>query len=345
METPGANTPPKVFGHTGMKLPGRGWIASVPQDFAPMQTVLTKVPRPDACHAGVYWLAALAETWRPIAEMPGGHPTEKLPKDPDVLVLRNGWTPCAPGFFGAIGYPEDAQVDFKTTVAVPSEWGEDQVDLVMHCGFRMRGLSPYGTVSVNGQGVPGYAPFSGFRNGGQFAFDVTELAKGNGGKLDIVVSIDGTQSRDDPDLRGRPNGAGATFALHRRRKAGGRMALENWRACMDYGDQTPVKPGQALKHRYFETEFSLPPEADGKRVFLAADTPLRGIMLNGKVLNVPDLQREIDVTGLLDPKGKNLLRWVDGTLHGISFQANMIDRPVNRKLGNMELHFKNPPTK
>ena len=107
---------------------------------------------------------------------------------------------------------------------------------------------------------------------------------------------------------------------------------------MDYGDTTPVKVGERVRHRYFETEFALPPDAKGCRVFLAAKSPLRGIMLNGRVVNAPDLVREIDVTGLLNQQGKNLLRWADGTLHGIS--SDMLDKPNDMLLNEMKLVVK-----
>ena len=338
MEKDGPGVAPAVFGRSGLLLPGRGWIATVPQNYAPMQTVMAKVPRLDVAHSGVYWIRALAEMWRPLEECKVESVDAVRGKSEDVVVLREGWTPCAPGFFGAIGHPEDAKVEFKTSVTVPKAWKDDKVDLVMHCGFVMRGLSPYGMVTVNGKGVPGYAPFKGFRNGGQFSFDVTELAQMNGGRLDIFVEIDGAKSVGNPKLGGRPNGAGVTFALHRRRKAAAEMPLENWRACMNYGDTTPVRVGERVVHRYFETEFPLPPEAKGRRVFVSAATPIRGLMLNGHVVNAPDLIREIDVTGLLNADGANLLRWVDGTLHGIT--SDMLDKPTDRPLGRMTLLFR-----
>lgn len=55
-------------------------------------------------------------------------------------------------------------------------------------------------------------------------------------------------------------------AWHDHEKGAAKMPLENWLACMDYGDTTPVKPGERVKHRYFETRFTLPPEAKGRRV-------------------------------------------------------------------------------
>lgn len=338
MEKDGPSVAPAVFGRSALLMPGRGWIATVPQNYAPMQTVMAMVPRLDVAHSGVYWIKALAEMWYSLQECEVENVEVIRGKSEDVLVLRDGWTPCAPGFFGAIGHPEDAKVEFKTYVTVPKAWKDDKVDLVMHCGFVMRGLSPYGTVTVNGKGVPGYAPFKGFRNGGQFSFDVTELAQESGGRLEIALAIDGAKSRENPKWGGRPNGAGATFALHRRRKAAAKMPLENWLACMDYGDTTPVKPGERVKHRYFETSFTLPPEAKGRRVFVSAATPIRGLMLNGHVVNAPDLIREIDVTGLLNADGVNLLRWVDGTMHGIT--DAMLDKPTDRPLGEMTLLFR-----
>ena len=337
MEKSGPGVEPLVRGRSGFLYPGRGWIATPPQDYAPMQTVMSLVPRPDVSRCGLYWIESLAETWYPLEDVPRDA-APAVAKDADVIVLRDGWTPCAPGFFGAIGYAEDAKVEFKTSVAVPAEWKDDAVDLVMHCGYRMRGLSPYGMVKVNGTGVPGYAPFKGFKNGGQFSYDVTELAKKGGGRLEISVEIDGSKSVENPKLGGRPNGAGATFALHRRRRAAARMPLQDWRACMDFGDTTTVKVGEKVMHRYFETRFTLPKESKGRRVYVSSSTPIRGLMLNGHVINAPDLIREIDITGLLNAKEENVLRWVDGTLHGIS--SEMLDKPTDRPLGEMTLLFR-----
>ena len=42
--------------------------------------------------------------------------------------------------------------------------------------------------------------------------------------------------------------------------------------------------------------------------------------------------------GFLNAKEENVLRWVDGTLHGIS--SDMLDKPVDTPLGEMELLFK-----
>jgi hypothetical protein len=107
---------------------------------------------------------------------------------------------------------------------------------------------------------------------------------------------------------------------------------------MNYGDTTPVKIGEKVLHRYFETRFSLPEVAEGRRVYVSTSTPIRGLMINGHVINAPDLIREIDVTGLLNPREENVLRWVDGTLHGIS--SDMLDKPTDHPLGEMILLFR-----
>ena len=337
MEKDANGVKPQVYGRSGLLLPGRGWIATVPQNYAPMQTTMAKVPRKDIYRSGMYWISALAEMWYPVVSG-DAQSAPVVPTSGDVIVVRDGWSPCAPGLFGAIGYPEDAKVEFVNSVRVPDEWLTDDIELVMHCGFVMRGLSPYGSVKVNGLGVPGYSPFKGFRNGGQFAWNVTDLARVSGGVLKLTVEIDGMKSKEYPKLGGRPNGVCATFALHRKRKAVSELPLGNWLACMGYAEKKPVSVGERVLHRYFETEFAVPPEACGRRVFLATESPIRGIMLNGRVVNVPDLLREIDITGLLNKNGRNLLRWVDGTLHGI--HEGMIDKPNDAPLKKMRLLLK-----
>ena len=111
---------------------------------------------------------------------------------------------------------------------------------------------------------------------------------------------------------------------------------------MDYGDTTPVAPGESKPHRWFETTFEAPRTSRAEvpsRVFLAADRPLRGVMVNGRAVNVPDLFRELDITGLLlPPPATNVLRWCDGDLHG--FSASSDKRIFETPLGRMELHLK-----
>lgn len=62
------------------------------------------------------------------------------------------------------------------------------------------------------------------------------------------------------------------------------------------------------------------------------------VMRIGETGKTLDLVREIDVTGLLDWNGRNLLRWVDGTLHGIS--SDMFDKPNDMPLNEMKLVIK-----
>ena len=347
MEKPGDGAAPALPASATVRLAGGAGAPPVripTRDYLPMETTLTLLPKPDPERAGLRWIEALADIWHPVETVPSSAAPVVEPS-PDIVVLRDGWTPCAPGFFGALGMPEDAHVTFRATAQVPKEWLDagGSVDLVMHCGFVMRGLSPYGNVTVNGRGVPGYSPFQGFRQGGQFSFDATALARENGGRLDIAVEIDGTKTAENPGkFGGRPNGAGATFALHRRRAAKTAIPLFNWRACVDYGDTTPVAPGESKPHRWFETTFEAPRTSRAEvpsRVFLAADRPLRGVMVNGRAVNVPDLFRELDITGLLlPPPATNVLRWCDGDLHG--FSASSDKRIFETPLGRMELHLK-----
>ena len=338
MEKEGEGVAPEVSAKAGFFLPGRPWIGFPRRDFKPMETVLWKLPRPDVAHAGVYWIKALAEIWHPVEAVPASA-APVVEKSDDVLVLRDGWTPCTPGFFGAIGYPEDAKVEFRTSVKIPESWSGDEVQLVMHCGFVMRGLSPYGTVRVNGRDVPGYAPFKGFRQGGQFSYDVTDLAKANGGRIDLSVEIDGSKSKEDPKrYGGRPNGAGATFALHRRRKTVARRPLDGpWYAACDFGEKIPVRPGEKAKHVYYQTDFTLTDADRGRRLLLKSDVPIRGLMLNGKVLNVPDHVRELEVTEMLRQDGPNRLYWVPDTIRGID--SGLCDKIGTTPLGHLELCY------
>ena len=344
MENPGAGVEPLVSGRSGIVFRNRecGWFATPPaKQFLPMESTVTKMPRADICHAGVYWLNSFADQWYPLEAVPASA-APALDPDPDVLVLREGWSPTTPGLFGTLGWPEQTNVTFRTSVRVPDAWREDTVELVFNCGFVMRGLSPCGSVRVNGQGVPGRAPFKTFRQGGSFAFEVTELARANGGRLDIEVEIDGVPQPGAKALRERPNGVCGTFALVRHPKAARVIPLDGpWFACVDYGARVPVRPGDQAEHCFWETKFPTPAEKGARRIVLVSDEPIRGLMLNRHVLNFPDHVRRADVTDLLlGATEVNVLRWVPDDIHGIASHNGGMTRRYVSRLGKLRLEVR-----
>ena len=342
MERSGKDVEPLVSGKVGFLIPEaeHGWIASPNHDYKPMETLLFKVPKLDAGSAGLRWPGALAEIWHPVETVPSSAAPILAPSA-EVRVLRDGWTPAAPNFFGTLGWPEETNVTFRTTARVPNDWLDDDVDLVFNCGFVMRGLSPSGFVRVNGRNVPGRAPFKTFRNGGGFVFDVTELAKANGGVLKIEVQIDGATPSEEAKRRPeRPNGVGGTFAIVRRPKARSVIRLDgSWYACLDYGVRRAVKPGEKALHRYWEAVFATPKAAGKSRMFLSANVPINGLMLNGRMLNVSSSVRRLDVTGLLLPGKDNTLRWIPDDLHGFSAAGALPKKAFDTRLGNMRLEI------
>lgn len=72
MELPGEGVKPIVSGKVGFLPPDaeHGWVTSPPHGYQPMETLMFRVPRLDACSAGLRWLAALAETLHPVETVP-----------------------------------------------------------------------------------------------------------------------------------------------------------------------------------------------------------------------------------------------------------------------------------
>ena len=58
-EAAGPGVPAARAARIGFFLPGRSWIGLPAHDFAPMETVAWKLPRPDVARAGVSWIRAL----------------------------------------------------------------------------------------------------------------------------------------------------------------------------------------------------------------------------------------------------------------------------------------------
>ena len=315
-----------VIGHPAVDADWRdGRFHLPPAAYAPMQTRVYAVPRTDPGRAALRWIRNWAEIWHPVEKVPASA-VAPVEKDPDVLVLREGWeNGVAPASFGTLGWPEDTNAAFRIRVAIPERWKGRRVRLSGHCPRVFAGLGPKAWVTVNGRGLRGLDPFEGKGWGMEsFERDVTDAA--NGGSVEIEIRVDGSFRRG---AYCRPTGAGMTFALSALPKKLGEVVLETgWQACLDLDRKEPVRIGERKRHVYFETAFTVPSEARGHRLFLARtdETPLRGIILNNRLVNAPE--SELEITNLVDDGGENVLRWACDSYRGFSSQLANRPKPL-----------------
>ena len=323
-----------VKGHPEVPVAWKDGAFALPDDvYEPMQTRVFAAPRADAGRAALRWIRNWCEIWHPL-NLKDEETPAALPKDPNVIALRDGWEGgVAPALWGTLGLEDSAKRTFRTTVKVPEEWRGSRIELVATCGRVQRGFYPYGEIKVNGEGLPGLCPFRGMQ--GAFSVDVTDAAKT--GSFTLEVMVDGSVCKG---VRSRPTGAGATFVLRRWPTSRGEKALEGpWFACEDLDRKTEIKVGDRVKHTYFETTFTVPPEAKGARIFLSSPVPLRGLILNNRMMNAEETMKDLDVTGLVRTDGPNLLRRACADLKGFhnGARTGMVHQPTNDPLPPMKL--------
>jgi len=325
-----------ALGHPKVAVTWKDGYFTVPSvDYEPMRSRVYAAPRADAGRAALRWIRNWCEIWHPVEKVDRAS-IPFLPRDPDLMILRDGWeNGVKPALFGTLGLPETAKQTFRTTVRVPEDWKGDRVMLMAHCEHVQRGFAPYGEIRVNGEGLPGLCPFKGMQGG--FSVDVTEAAKG--GSLVLEVMIDGAGVKKPV---ARPSGAGATFMLRRLPKPSGEVALTGpWYACENIAKKTPVAVGEKKRHAYFETTFEVPAEAKGKRLYLSSPVPLRGLILNNRIVNTSESMNDLEVTKLVKPDGPNLLRRACADLKGFyAARSSMVKAPTDDPLPPMRLWWR-----
>jgi len=299
-----------------------------------MEAHVYAAPRADLGRAALRWIRNWGEIWNPVEAVPEDD-VPPVAKDPDLLVLRDGWeNGQAPACFQTMGLPEDTNWTFRITVKVPAAWKGRRVQLCADGPSRLSGFGPRGSVTVNGVGLPGLSPFVQRVWGqGPFVRDVTAAAAT--GEIRLEVMADGRTDRADYH---RPAGVPLTFSLRALPKNEGAMPLDGpWFACLDLDRKVPIRPGETKPCIYCETTFRIPSAVRGKRLFLSVEDgyELNGFILNNRTVNY--FGPELEVTNLVDLEGENLLRRspVSGGLrHG---RQSLASKPVTDVLPHFSL--------
>jgi hypothetical protein len=115
---------------------------------------------------------------------------------------------------------------------------------------------------------------------------------------------------DKEGRRGRPSGVTGVFYLEAIAPAVATTPLDGpWSAASDVGVVVPMKKGGKVACAYLETRFTLPAKRPGRRLFLerAGGEPIMALILNNRMVIVS--MPRIDISGLVDQDGENVLRW------------------------------------
>jgi len=241
-----------------------------------------------------------------------------------------------PMTFAILGIPEDAKVTFRRAVKLPEHWKNSQLTLAFDAQHWFWGIAPAGRLTLNGKEPAGLRQPLVPCGSGSFALDVSVMA--TGGTLEIALTVDGKDLRDRYQQRGQttPHGVTGLFYLRRAEKPRSTIPVAGpWAVAQAFGQTAPVEVGQTAKGLWFETRFATPACPPGGKIFIAADVPLKGLLINDKFLSLPDTLRKIDVTRLLNPAGReNTLYW---TLRG--WASNMYKFPDKRPLPPLRLEL------
>jgi hypothetical protein len=320
-----------ALGHPKVKVDWRDGAISLPaEQWEKMQARVYIAPRAEIARAGLDWFKAQSKIWRELPILPDTARPKPIPVPDDVIpcvegwqmsLVQNdetwikpvtktdGWKPVKLGSFAAMGVPEKAKARFRKTITIPAPWQGRRINLC----FRSRwsyGVIPQGRLWINGQLAKVRQPL---RPGGHasFTLDIADQAKS--GAITLALEVDGTTPRLDKEgRRGRPSGVTGLFFLEAVPATVATTPLDGpWFAARDVGVLTPVKKGEEATYTYLETKFSLPRDWPGKRLFIECpDQVIQHIVLNDQAITVP--MNTIDISGLVDRDGENILRWVPG---------------------------------
>ena len=310
-----------ALGHPMVKVEWRdGTMTLSEETWEKMKARVYIAPRAEIARAGLDWFKAQANIWRELPILPDTAKPQPIPVPDDVIAVVKGWQMSVDGetgdakevklgSFAAMGVPEDAKAQFRRTVAIPADWQGRRINLC----FRSRwsyGVIPQGRLWVNGEPAKVRQPL---RPGGHasFTLDITDQAKS--GAITLALEVDGTTPRLDKEgRRGRPSGVTGLFFVEAVPATVATTPLDGpWFAARDVGVLSPVKKGDKATYTYLETKFALPKAWPGKRLFLECpDQVIQHIVLNDQAITVP--MNTIDISGLVDRDGENILRWVPG---------------------------------
>jgi hypothetical protein len=323
-------------------------------EFGLMQTRIYAAPRKDLERGALDWFEGQADVWRELPSIPVNLKPETIALPEDTLPLIDGWAalqgePPANwiakdfkpgsewksvrlGSFATMGFPENAKVQFVKRVKIPAAWSERDVTLYFNAEHWFWGLLPQGRLWINGEPAPLPQPV---KPGAASGFQV-DLKLKPGDELALAVEIDAVNATDK-ERRGRPSGAMGAFCLQAFPKALKSVPFEGpWQAASAFGSFKPVDAGAKAKYVYLERSFALPREWPGKRVFLESPSHLGWLVLNGKVIATPGWMRKLDVSGLVNRDGVNVLRWVPNTV-----QTPNAQRVFNETVPSLSLSWSN----
>ena len=324
-----------ALGHPKVKVAWKDGKLTLPAaDYGQMQSRVYIAPRAEIARAGLDWFQTQAKIWRALPPLPPLAKPAPIPVPDDVIPAAEGWRlaegaaadaawtaaefadagwkPVKLGTFAALGLPEESANRFRKTLEIPAAWQGRRIDLNFSADGWFWGVGPEGRLWIDGQPAAVKQPLRPQADS-NFTLDVTEQAKD--GKLTLALEVDGGKFEKGKP-RWRPAGVTGIFYLEAVAPAIATTPLDGpWFAAGDVGVLTPVKKGEKATYTYLETKFMLPKDRPGKRVFLERPdrAPIRNIVLNGQVISVP-LHR-LDISGLVNWDGENVLRWVPGTSH------------------------------
>jgi hypothetical protein len=302
-----------VKGHPRVDAAWADGAFSIPErEYAGMESKLYAVPADDPGGAACRWIRAFAETWHPVETVEWTEPA--VAPDPDRVALDSGWIHNGRevdlGTYATMGIPENEDAAFSRTVAVPEAWKGRRVELVYDARFWFWGLYPAAELDVNGRPAALEQPIRPQRSG-SFALDVTEAAATGNIRLDLRI----LPSLRAPGHTTSPTGSTGLFLLVCHPPVDETIPLDGpWFACLRVGEREPVRPGETKVHNFYETTFTLPESARGKRIRLRYSRSLSGLALNGYLLDIDKSLQTLDITGLVRFDGPNtlrLVRWVD----------------------------------
>ena len=300
-----------------------GWLTIPSAEYTPMQTRIFTAPRADVARSSLEWFTSLSEIWRAIEKVPPSSETVEIPSDiisladdwrvstelksetwPQPAFDDRAWRKVRLGTFVAAGIPEKSVAGFRRTIQVPEGWKGKQVLLNFEGAYWFYGIVPEGRLWINGEPAALKQPLRAYGES-SYLVDVTEAAKT--GQIVFALEVDGTKFTEGKP-QNRPVGVTGLFWLSAVEPVVAQSVLSGpWFAAKDVNVLEAVPEGAKAEYVYLQTKFAVGPRK-AKRLFLEADVKLRYLMLNGRMVNVP--MNSLDVTGLVDFSGKNVLRWM-----------------------------------
>jgi hypothetical protein len=312
------------LGHPRVKVAYKeGKITFPATDYGLMQARVFVAPRADIERSALDWFHAQSQIWRALPPIPETRKPQPVAIPADLLPLPDGWTlklagqpdtVVRMGAFGTLGLPEKTAAVFEKTVAMPSSWKGQRVDLVFNAEGWFWGILPEARLWVNNQAAAIKQPIQPAALPG-FTVNVTDAAAT--GALALRLEIDGvTKSTMNKKQTGqfKPHGVTGLFYLQATPVAVRTEPLPGpWFVATAFNRLLPVKAGEKVTGLYLETRFALPKAWPAKRVFLESSEPLGFLTVNGQVLQAPAWMKRLDVSGLVQKDGgENVVRWVPG---------------------------------